>query len=147
MKTYVWTEWTNSFPPEHEGHFDGYKSSDLLVDGEWAGSVMRQHRRSFTAFPVTGGHHSHIESEDTAKAIVEKAAGREIEVPLDHRQLLWSLRKNPRALGERDVRVLLDIVQSAKEDGEAMRELARSHGERMDKLIADSVKEGRRDDR
>lgn len=146
MKTYVWTEWTNSFPPEHEGHFDGYKSSDLLVDGEWTGSVMRQHRRSFTAFPVAGGHHSHIESEDTAKAIVEKAAGREIEVPLDHRQLLWSLRENPRALGERDVRVLLDIVQSAKEDGEAMRELARSYGEQMDKMIADSVKEGRRHD-
>lgn len=141
MKTYVWTEWTNSFPPEHEGHFDGYKSSDLLVDGEWAGSVMRKHRRSFTAFPVTGGHHSHLQCEDTAKAIVEKAAGREVEIPMDSRSLLRSLRNDPRAIGERDVRVLIDIVMSAEEDSQGMGELARRYSDLLEKANSSKVKD------
>lgn len=145
MTDYEWTEWTNPFDADHPGHFDGYKSSDLLVNGVRSGSVMRQHRRSHTAFPMTGGHHSHIECEDTAKAIVEKAAGRDIEIPMDQRTLLRSLRTNPRAISERDTRVLLDITQSAEEDSQAMRELARVYMRLLDE--ANSVKRENEHDR
>lgn len=125
---FVWSDWANVFPANHEGYGDGHETSVCSIGEKAVGSVMRSGLSgTFTAFMPGHPHHSHIETEAKARGVVEFHAGSGIAPPLDPYEIVRALKKAPRASTEEEVGHLVnELLEEERRAGYLYKERERA---------------------